>query len=292
MVGKRSVGDYAFDIVNVLFLTAASFLFLFPVWYVAVSSLSSPAAVASGDVTLWPKGFTWQAYELVLKDSRIWEAYANTLFYVGAGTLLNLIMTTLGAYPLSRRQLLGGSAIMAMIVFTMFFSGGLIPSYLNIRDLGLYNTRWVLIVPAAVSAFNLIVLRTFFQTIPESLIESAKIDGAQDIRVLWSVVLPLSKPGLAVMLLFYAVAHWNSWFSAMVYLQDRSLYPLQLVLREILIHAQTSELTANVPQQDVTQVSATIRYATIMIATLPILLLYPFLQKHFVKGVMIGALKE
>lgn len=292
MAGRRSLSGILFDTFNILFLSACSFIFLYPVWFVGVSSFSGAAAVAAGEVSLWPVDFNLSSYRLVFADDRIWHAYGNTVFYVGVGTVFNLLLTTLGAYPLSRKHLYGGSFIMAFIVFTMFFSGGLIPSYLNIRNLGLYDTRWALIIPAGVSAFNLIVLRTFFQTLPDHLVESARIDGAGDFRILWQIILPLSLPGLAVITLFYAVAHWNSWFSAMIYIQDRSLQPLQLLLREILIHAQTTEMTANVRENDVAQVSDTIQYATIMIATVPILALYPFLQKYFVKGVLIGAVKE
>ncbi|MDF2714397.1 MAG: sugar transporter permease [Paenibacillus sp.] len=289
---KSSIGEKTFDAFNYVLLAAASFLFLYPIWFVAVSSLSNPASIASGEVTVWPVGFNWDAYKLVFSDSLIWGAYGNTIFYVLAGTGINLVMTTLGAYPLSRKHLPGRNFVMGMIVFTMFFSGGLIPAYLNIRNLGLFDTRWAILLPGAVSAFNLIVMRTFFQTISESLIESAKMDGAKDYTILWRIVLPLSMPIMAVMTLFYAVAHWNSWFTAMLYLQNRDLHPLQLILREILTRSKANELLTTVAQDDVTRVSESIQYATIMIATVPVLLLYPFLQKYFVKGVMIGAIKE
>lgn len=261
-------------------------------WYVLVSSFSDAYAIASGQVKLLPVGFNLNAYKLVFSDQNIWSSYGNTIFYVVVGTIINLIMTTLGAYPLSRRNLHGRNFVMAFIVFTMFFSGGLIPAYLNIRELGLFDTRWALILPGAVNAFNLIVMRTFFQSIPDSLIESAKIDGAHDFKVLWKIVLPLSMPVLAVMTLFYAVGHWNSWFSAMIYLQDRSLFPLQLILREILIQSSAQNMLTNATQDEVHRISESIKYATIIVATVPILMIYPFLQRYFVKGVMIGALKE
>ena len=181
---------------------------------------------------------------------------------------------------------------MGIIVFTMFFSGGLIPIYLNARDLGLYNTRWALLLPPGISAFNLIVMRTFFQTIPDSLIESAKIDGANEFKILARIVLPLSKPVLAVMVLFYAVAHWNSWFNALIFLRDRSLFPLQLLLREILIQASAAEMATGITTREITTISESIKYATIIVSTLPVLVIYPFLQKYFVQGVMIGAIKE
>lgn len=292
MVIKRSIGEKIFDSLNVVFLIVCSFLFLYPMWYVLVSSFSDAYAIASGQVTFWPVDFTLNAYKLVFSDQNIWNAYGNTIIYVIAGTLINLIMTTLGAYPLSRRNLQGRGMVMAFIVFTMFFSGGLIPAYLNIRDLGLFDTRWALLLPGAVNAFNLIVMRTFFQSIPDSLIESAKIDGANDIKVLWKIVLPLSMPVIAVMTLFYAVGHWNSWFNAMIYLQDRSLFPLQLILREILIQSSAQNMLTAATQDEVHRISESIKYATIIVATVPILVIYPFLQRFFVKGVMIGAIKE
>lgn len=293
MIYKKSIGERLFDGFNIVLLAAGSFLFLYPLWFVIVSSVSDAASIASGAVSLWPRGFNLEAYERVFSDSRVWLTYRNTIFYVLAGTLINLVLTTLGAYPLSRRDLFGRNAIMLFIVFTMFFSGGLIPMYLNVRDLGLFDTRWALLLPGAISAYNLIVMRTFFQsTIPDGLIESAKIEGASEYRILWSIVLPLSMPVVAVMTLFYAVYHWNSWFDAMIYLQDRSLHPLQLLLREILVSSQTNDMLGGVGSGDVVGVSETIKYATTVIATLPILVIYPFLQKYFAKGVMLGGVKE
>lgn len=292
MVENRSTGERIFDMLNVSILLFGAFLFLYPMWYVLVASLSSGAAIAAGRVSLWPIGLNFEAYRRVLSNPEIWTAYFNTLFYVIAGTVINLILTTLGAYPLSRPNLYGGHLLMGLIVFTMFFSGGLIPAYLNIRDLGLYNTRWALILPPGISAFNLIVMRTFFQGIPDSLIESAKIDGAHEFSILGKIILPLSMPVIAVMILFYAVAHWNSWFGALVYLRDRSLYPLQLLLREILIQTAAAQMAGGVTTREISEVSDSIKYATIIVSTLPVLVIYPFLQKYFVQGVMIGAIKE
>jgi putative aldouronate transport system permease protein len=292
VVIKRTLGEKVFDSFNVILLSVGAFLFLYPVWFVVIASVSDAHAIASGSITLWPKGFNLDAYDRVFSDPQIWESYGNTLFYVVVGTIVNLILTTLGAYPLSRKGLPGKNLIMGIIVFTMFFNGGLIPIYLNVRDLGLFDSRWALILPTAINAFYLIVMRTFFQSIPESLIESAKMDGANDFTILRRIVLPLSYPVIAVMTLFYAVFHWNSWFDAMIYLQDRSLYPLQLILREILVQNKTGDLLGGVGTGDVQRISETIKYATIVVATVPILLIYPFLQKYFVKGVMIGAVKE
>jgi putative aldouronate transport system permease protein len=200
-------------------------------------------------------------------------------------------MTSFGAYALSRQHVMWKNPVMFLIVFTMFFSGGLIPTYLLIQDLGMLNTRWALIIPSAMSAYNLIIMRTSFQSVPVSLEESAKLDGASDFTVLFRVILPLSMPVVAVMILFYGVAHWNSWFSALIYLRKRELYPLQLILREILITSSTESMMTSVGGADKTPIGETIKYATIIVATGPILLLYPFLQKYFVKGVMIGAIK-
>jgi putative aldouronate transport system permease protein len=292
MTYNRSLAEKTLDALNILLVGLGAVVFTYPVWFVLISSLSDAHAVAAGQITLWPVGWNLDAYHRVFEDQAVWQAYGNTLFYVVVGTAVNLILTTLGAYPLSRKNLYGSGLFMKIIVFTMFFSGGLIPYYLNVRNLGLFDTRWALIIPGAISAFNLIVMRTFFQSIPDSLVESAKIDGANDFRVLLRIVLPLSMPVMAVMTLFYAVAHWNSWFNALIYLQDRTLYPLQLILREILTQNNTENLTLNVGQSDMQQISETIKYATIVVATVPILLIYPFLQKYFVKGVMIGAIKE
>lgn len=261
-------------------------------WYVLVASLSSGQAIARGQVTFWPVNFNLEAYSKVLANGEIWTAYLNTIFYVTVGTAINLVLTTLGAYPLSRQDLYGRGLFMGIIVFTMFFSGGLIPIYLNIRDLELYNTRWALLLPPGISAFNLIVMRTFFQTIPDSLIESAKIDGANEFKILARIVLPLSKPVIAVMILFYAVAHWNSWFNALIFLRDRTLFPLQLLLREILVQASAAEMATGVTTREITTISDAIKYATIIVSTVPVLVIYPFLQKYFVQGVMIGAIKE
>ena len=293
MVYKKSFGERLFDFINIVFLLGASFAFLYPMWFVIVSSVSSAESIAAGIVTLWPKGFNLSGYERVFSDPKVWDSYVNTIIYVVAGTAINLVMTTLGAYPLSRRDLRGRAIFMMFFVFTMFFSGGLIPEYLNVRDLGLYDTRWAILIPGAISVYNLIVMRTFFQsTIPFELIESAKLDGANEYRILWKIVLPLSMPVVAVMTLFYAVSHWNSWFSALIYLQDNSLYPLQLILRGILISSSVNDMLGGVGGNDVAGVSETIKYAMIVVSTLPVLVIYPFLQKYFAKGVMLGGVKE
>lgn len=219
-------------------------------------------------------------------------SYLNTFFYVVVGTTVNILLTSLGAYALSRKNVKWKNFIMFMIVFTMFFEGGLIPLYLLVSELNMIDTRWALIFPTAVSAFNLIIMRTAFQGIPDSLEESARIDGANDFTILFRIILPLSLPVVAVMILFYGVYHWNSWFHAMIFQQDRELFPVQLILREILIANDTNSMTTGVSAVDAMPIGETVKYATIVVATLPILCLYPFLQKYFVKGVMIGGIKE
>ncbi|MDR6726230.1 putative aldouronate transport system permease protein [Paenibacillus amylolyticus] len=232
------------------------------------------------------------AYTAVLQNPMVLTGYRNTLFYVIAGTAINLIMTTLGAYALSRRNVYFRNHIMLYIVITMVFSGGLIPSFLLINNLGMLNTPWALLLPGAINSFNLIIMRTAFQTIPASLEESARIDGANDWVIMTRIIIPLSMPVIAVMILWYAVGHWNSYFNALIYLRDRELFPLQLVLREILISNSTDNMMTGAATGDRMDIGITIKYATIIVSTLPILVLYPFLQKYFVHGVMIGALKE
>jgi len=242
---------------------------------------------------LWPKEFTLEAYEKVFKNQAIINGFVNTLKYTVFGTILNVIMTILAAYPLSRRDLKGRGVIMAFIIFTIFFSGGLIPTYLLIRDLGMLDTFWVMIIPNAVAVWNIIIMRTFFQAIPQELEESAKMDGSGNFRILWSIVLPLSFPVIAVMVLFYSVGHWNSYFQALIYLQDENKFPLQLILRQILIQGQTDDMIQATSESFLAQQLSVegLKYAVLIVANLPMLMLYPFLQRYFVKGVMIGSLK-
>ncbi|MBW7452777.1 carbohydrate ABC transporter permease [Paenibacillus sepulcri] len=290
---KRSLGEKSFDVFNVILMLLLCFITLYPFLYVLFASFSDPSEVAQHRGLLFaPRGFNLSAYKAVFDNPMIAKGYQNTLFYVLAGTAINLFMTSLGAYALSRRNLYFKNHIMFMIVITMVFSGGLIPSYLLIGNLGMLNTPWALLIPGAISTFNLIIMRTAFQAIPVSLEESAKIDGANDLTILFRVVIPLSMPVIAVMILWYAVGHWNSYFSALIYLRDRELYPLQLILREILITNSTDAMMTGASVGDKMPIGETIKYATIIVSTLPILCLYPFLQKYFVKGVMIGAIKE
>jgi len=282
-----------FDLFNYLALTLLMLVTLYPFWYVLVSSLSDPLWVtAQRGLIWWPEGFHLEAYKSVFKNPVIKSGYVNTLVIVLAGTALNLVLTSLAAYALSRPNLMLKNAITFYIVFTMFFSGGLIPFYIVVSELGMIDSLWALIIPNAMSTFNFIIMRTSFQAIPVSMEESARLDGAHDWTILLRIVLPLSLPVVAVMILFYGVAHWNSWFSAAIFLRSRELYPLQLVLREILINNNTEQMMSGISANNRAMVGETIKYATIIVATGPILLLYPFLQRYFVKGVMIGAIKE
>jgi putative aldouronate transport system permease protein len=249
--------------------------------------------MAHSGLLLLPDGFNLDSYKLVLSNPSILSGYRNTVVIVVLGTALNLLFTILGAYTLSRKSFMLRNPIMLAIVFTMFFNGGIIPTYLLINNtLHMGNNLMALIVPGLVSSYNLIIMRTAFQEISESLLESARIDGAGEVRILWRIVVPLSMPVIAVMILFYGVSHWNSWFSAILYIRDRNLYPLQLILREILIQNSTDSMTTAAAMGDKEAIGESVKYATVMVATLPILFIYPFLQKYFVKGVMIGAIKE
>ncbi len=290
---KESKGDRAFTIFNYIFLAIVAAVVLYPLIFVLSASLSNPEYVISGDIWLWPKEFTVEAYQKVFQNPDIINGFVNTLKYTIFGTLLNIFMTICAAYPLSRRNLKGKGFIMAFMVFTMFFSGGLIPTYLLIRDLGMINTFWVMIIPNAVAVWNIIIMRTFFQSIPYELEESAMIDGAGNFRILWSIVLPLSLPVMAVMVLFYAVGHWNSYFQALIYLQDQDKFPLQLILRQILIQGQADDMIKATSESFLAQKLSVegLKYAVLIVANLPMLMLYPFLQRYFVKGVMIGSLK-
>lgn len=290
---KTSIGERIFNTSNNFLMIILMFVTLYPFLHVLFASFSNASQLAQNTGFLFgPAGFSIEAYKAVFQNPMIMVGYGNTLLYVVVGTALNIFLTIIGAYVLSRRKIPWLRPIMLAIVFTMFFSGGIVPRYLLIHQLGMLDTRWALILPNAISVFNLIIMRTAFQGIPVSLEESARMDGANDLTILFRIIVPLSMPVIAVNVLFYAVGHWNAFFDAMIFLRDRQLYPLQLVLREILIVDDTSASMTGVLGGDRYEIGETIKYATIIIATIPILLLYPFLQKHFVKGVMIGSLKE
>jgi putative aldouronate transport system permease protein len=291
---RRSRGEQAFSVLNIILLALLMLITAYPLLYVVFASLSEPSSiVAYRGALLKPLGLTMGAYTRVLQNPMIAIGYRNTLFYVVAGTALNMSLTCLGAYALSRQNVMFKRPIMLLIIFTLFFNGGLIPTFLLVgQTLHMADTVWALIVPTAVNTINLIILKTAFESVPVSLEEAARIDGANDFTILFRVVLPLSLPALSVVVLFYAVAHWNSYFQALIYIQSRDLYPLQLVLREILITSNVESMTTSVSSADTFEIGQTIKYATIVVATLPILLIYPFLQRYFVKGALLGAIKE
>lgn len=292
MAIKRSVGEKTFEVVNIVFMWFLILSTLYPFLHVAFASVSEPSLLVKHQGPLFaPLGFQLGAYKMVFDNPMIVSGYSNTIFYLFAGTCLNLFISCFSAYVLSRRELFWKNTLMFIAVFTMFFNGGLIPFYLQVKTLGLIDNRLALILPTAMSTFNLIIMRTSFMSIPDSMEESAKIDGANDFSILFRIVLPLSMPVVSVMILFYGVQHWNAWFHAMIFMRTRELYPLQLVLREILIASSTDDMMTSVSNIDKEPVGEAIKYATIMVATLPILFVYPFLQKYFVKGMMIGAIK-
>lgn len=289
-----STGDRIFDAGVYLLLILVLIIILYPLYFVLIASFSDPLAVIAGNVSFFPVNPTLESYRLVFKNSQVMTGYRNTILYTLAGTSLNVVMSICAAYPLSRRKLAGKGFGLAMMVFTMFFSGGMIPTYIVISDLGILDTFWVMILPTAVSVYNVMIMRTFFATsIPHELEEAAFVDGASHLRILRSVILPLSKPILAVMVLYYAVAHWNSYFNALLYLSDQNRYPLQLILRAILIQNQASEESFSEIGNTYNRMllSETMKYALIIISSVPVLILYPFLQKYFVQGVMIGSVK-
>lgn len=290
---KESPSRKAFNIFNVLFMCALMAVTLYPMLYVVFASFSeSGMLMAKEGVLLKPEGFSIAAYKAVFKNPNIISGYKNTLFVIVIGTTLNVFLTSLAAYVLSRKNFLLNGPITLMIVVTMFFGGGLIPTYLVVEGLGLTDTFLALILPTAMSTYNMIIMRTGFAAIPDSLEESAKIDGARHFTILWKIVFPLAKPTIAVIFLYYCVAHWNSWFNAMIYLPRRTdLQPLQLVLRKILLENDTASMTASGGATDLESISETVKYAVIVVSTLPILAMYPFIQKYFVKGIMIGAVK-
>ncbi|MEF3313562.1 carbohydrate ABC transporter permease [Paenibacillus sp. GYB004] len=288
---NRSWSEKFGSALNYTLLAGFGLLTLFPFLHVLAQSLSSPHAVVSNQVTIYPIDFQLEAYKLLLQDSAFYKAFGISVMRTVFGTAINMILTCLMAYSVSRRTLRGRGAVMAMVVFTMLFSGGMIPSFLLLKELSLLNTFGSLILPSAVSAFNLILMKNFFESIPESLEESAKIDGAGHWTILTRLFIPLSLPAIATLTLFYAVMHWNSYFDAVMYISNADLNPLQVYLRNLIVQNESNiELTNNMGLFLVAP--ETLKAATIMASVLPMIILYPFLQKFFVKGVMLGAVKE
>ncbi|MDF2907916.1 MAG: ABC-type transporter, integral rane subunit [Herbinix sp.] len=287
---KRSKGDLMYDGINVLLILLISLVCLYPMLHVLAASFSDPIRIMTHQGPLLkPLGFSLEGYKAVLNNAGIWIGYRNTIMYVIIGTLINMVMTTIGAYVLSRDGFVLKKFFTMFIVFTMYFTGGIIPNFLLIKGLGLVNTPWALMIPNAIGTWNLLVMRTSFKNVPASLTEAASIDGANDLVILWRIMVPVSKATIAVIFLFYAVGHWNSWFDAMIYLpMARNLFPLQLFLREILV------TSSDISSADTTidYIGELVKYASIVVSTLPILCLYPFVQKYFVTGVMLGSVKE
>ena len=295
---SQSTSDKVFDAVNYFLLIIILATVMIPLLFVVSSSVSDPLAVVNGKIWIWPIGFNIDAYKYVFQNGDIISGYRNTIYYTVLGTCINIFFTVCAAYPLSRRDFVGRNFFMMMMVFTMYFSGGMIPAFLNIRNLGMIDTVWAMVLPGAISTMNVIIMRTFFQTtIPPELHESAVIDGASNVRTLLSIILPLSKPVIAVMVLMYAVGHWNAFFNALLYMRTREKWPLQIILREILILRVTMEERAQMSKEDLRSYAEQLRrgellkYAIIVVANLPILMVYPMIQKYFTKGIMIGSVK-
>ena len=291
---NSSTGDKVFVILVYVLLSAVMLIVLYPLIYIISASFSDPQAVVSGKVVLWPVDVTLRGYKAVFKNPKIITGFINSFIYMGVGTVVNLIMTMLCAYPLSRKEFTARNKIAALFVFTMYFSGGLMPTYMIVNKLGLINTRWAMIIPSAMSTYNMIIARTYMvNSIPDELYEAAQIDGCSPFKYLLKVVVPLCKPILAVLTLYYGIAKWNNYFDAMLYINDASLQPLTIVLREILIQNQIdptmlTDASAIAKLQGMTEL---LKYAVIVVASVPVLAIYPFVQKYFVKGVTIGAVK-
>lgn len=289
-----SWNDKLFYIIITAILTLFFIAVLYPCIFVVSASFSSGTAVQSGKVVLWPVDFSLEGYKTVFNTKTVWIGFRNSIFYTFAGTLINVCMTMTAAYCLSRHDLPGRNIIMLLFTFTMFFGGGLIPNYMVVQSLGILNTRWALLLPGAIGVYNLIVARTFIvNTIPGELLEASMIDGCSDVMYYLKVVIPLSKAIVAVLVLFYGVGHWNSYFNAMIYLHNKDLYPLTLYLREILMSSQIDPSTVQDPelQAKLADMVAVIKYSLIMVSMVPVMLIYPFVQKYFVQGVMIGSVK-
>lgn len=296
MAGKKikdSKGVIAFSVINFILMLFLILVTLYPFLYIVFASLSdSVELMKHAGLLVSPLGFNLKSYAAVLKNHSIYTGYINTLIILAAGLALRMFLTCFGAYVLSKKELVLRKPMMIFIIITMFVSGGMIPTYNLITGMHLDNTLWALIIPGAIDIFNLIILRTGFENVPQSLVEATRIDGGGDMTILFRVIIPLSMSIIAVITLYYAVGIWNSWFDAMLYIRDRDLYPLQLILRDILIQSDTSAMESGGNLGDIEAISESIKYTVIVVTTIPILVVYPFLQKYFVKGTMLGAVKE
>lgn len=289
------MSDKTFNIINNILVFVITLIVVYPFVFVISASVSDPAAVSTGKMWLWPVGFNLDGYRRVFSNSNIWLGYRNTIFYTAFGTLLHLAVLLPISYALSRRNVIGKKLIQWFILFTMMFSGGMIPLYLVVKDLKMLNTIWAVVIPGLVGSWSILVTRSFFETnVPEELVEVARIDGASDFTIFGRIALPLAKPIIAVMALFHGVSLWNQYFKALIYLSDRKMYPLQLFLREILVISQSMEDTGGAVETLIQQVktAALIKYAVIIVSSLPLLMVYPFIQKYFVQGTLVGSIKE
>lgn len=287
----QTFSEKAFDIFNYVFLAVVALSMILPIMYIVAGSFASDAEIGRRAFFLIPQDASLNAYKFVFKDNTLPRSLLNSVIITVGGTAVNLFFTLTMAYALSRRQLTARGFFTKMVIFTMMFSGGIIPTYLVVKNLGLLNSYWAVMLPTAINAFNLIVVKTFFEDIPNEVIESARIDGSHDIGVLWRIVLPLSKPVIATFALFYAVTHWNDFFNALIYLTDAKMWPMQVLLRQLVLLATGSLDMGTYDPTYVKPPDQSIKMAVIVVATLPILLVYPFLQKHFAKGVLLGAVK-
>ena len=290
---KRSGSDQSLEICLIIIMSVIGVIMLYPLLVVLSTSFSAPSAVTSGKVWLFPVDFSIEGYKAVFRTNDVLIGYRNSLFYMIFGTIVNLFMTLITAYPLSRDDLVGQGIIMKLFTFTMIFSGGMIPNYLLMKDLGLLNSVWVMIIPGAISVYNMIITRTFIKSnIPKEMLEAAQIDGCSDIQYFVKMVLPLSGAVIAVITLYYAIAHWNAYFNAFMYLNDKDLYPLQIFLKNILVSNQVqADMIVDEQVQAIEGIAEVLKYSLIVVAVVPVMIIYPFVQKHFVKGVMIGAVK-
>jgi putative aldouronate transport system permease protein len=290
---NKGIAPLLFDGVNVFFMLILMLVTLYPIYYMAIISVSDGFSVARGEVRFFPSGFNWEAYKTILEDPTIVRSYGNTFLYTTLGTAINLAMTALCAYPLSRSNVPGKTLFTVLIVLTMFFHGGIIPNYLVVHNLGLLDSIWAILLPPAINVWYMIMMRTFFSGIPKEINESALMDGANDLIIFLRIVLPLSVPVLATMTMFYAVWHWNSFFPSMIYLDNQKLFPIQIIMRKIVVAGQmgNQSMAASGSEVGGMVTAETIKYAVIIITITPILAIYPFIQKYFVKGVMVGALK-
>lgn len=283
-----------FDIITGVVMVIISLTAIYPLYYIYINSVSGGAYVGANQVIFYPRGFTTYAYSIVFQNAAIVRAFANSVFYTAVGTILSVMLSALCAYPLSRKDFYGRKIFTAVILFTMFFSGGIIPLFLTVTDLHIYNTIWAILLPSSISVYNVIVMRTFFQSISYEMTESAYIDGANDWIIFSKIIIPLSKPIIATMILFYGVANWNSFYNALMFLNDKLLYPLQLVLRSIVIEGSTTEMAYMASSEGSLSVpidTKSIKYAVTAVTTLPLIMVYPFVFKYFEKGVMVGSVK-